>query len=113
MLNDSSTVVLGAHMNFSGPVVTPATEIMTDLVKEINGILLETLGTSEKWSTLIVEVNTVLPNEQVRRLGYATGKSFSFSHGSHEGYASVDDQSVTPGTILQHGAGERFVLPVF
>ncbi len=109
-MNDSSTVVLGAYMNFSGTVVTPVTETMVDLTNELNAILRDIVGDERQWSTIVIEKNTI--QEQTGH-GYAHGTAFSFVHGKHEGLAKVGSQELRTGTLLQHDASRTLRFSVF
>ena len=81
LLNDSSTVLLGADFDATGPRLAKNTDMYTKLVQEINGILSHAIkDPCFKWSTIVVEVNT---DAVARSLPFATGLAFSFVHGKH------------------------------
>ena len=110
-LNDSSTVLLGADFDYTGPRLSVHTVGMAALVKELNLIVAASLrDPSFVWSSLLVEVNTVVAS---RALPFATGSALTLTHGKHSGSVWVSGCCVPSGMYVQHHATHPVHLTTF
>ncbi len=100
--NDSSSALLGADFNSTGPRVALLSIDFANLVKVLNTIVATSLrDPSFVWSSLLIEVNTV---GGPRALPFASGPVMTFAHGKHVGHASVLGCPVPPRSIVAHDA---------
>ncbi len=95
--NDSSSLLLGADFDCTGPRVALLTSDYGDLVREINLIISSSIpDVSFAWSSLLIEVNTVCDS---RSAGFADGPALTFVHGKHSGPACVSGTPLSPDTL--------------
>ena len=109
--NDSSTVLLGADFDSTGPRVALLSIDFANLVRELNMIVATSLrDPSFVWSSLLIEVNTV---SGPRALPFATGPALTFAHGKHVGNACVLGCPIPPRSSVVHDAMHSVILPAF
>jgi hypothetical protein len=110
-LNDSSSVLLGADFDATGPRLSTHTVAMASLTKELNSIVAASLrDPSFVWSSLLVEVNTVAA---LRALPFALGAALTYTHGKHSGSVWVSGCSVPSGMYVLHHATHPVHLTTF
>ena len=110
-LNDSSSVLLGADFDATGPRLSAHTAAMAALTKKLNSVVAASLrDPSFVWSSLLVEVR---PVAACRALPFALGPALTLTHGKHSGSVWVSGCCVPSGKRVQHHATHSVHLSPF